>query len=149
MAGKIHEQGKNRASASEAGSFVDKFEELEEQILSERSKFMTACKKIREAQKELLDDAKSQGWAKKVIRTAVDVRRLEAKKQEKLDDLEDDGRSDAVDLLKALGGFADTPLGAAAVERNDTTSAVVDAVKAGVSQDEWDRAGERAAAAAH
>lgn len=123
-------EGKNRASPSEAGSFVDKYEEFEAQLASERSKFMLACKKIHEQQRELLDDAKSQGVAKKVVKTIVDARKLEAKAKAAFASLEDDDRSFAVDIRKALGDFADLPLGAAAVSANGqdpTTAAIVDA----------------------
>lgn len=141
-------EGKNRASAEEAGSFVDKFEEFEAQIATEASKHMLACKKIREKQKELLDDAKSQGIPKKVIKALVNRRKWDKKAEEALESLEDDDKDYAVDIYQALGGFADTPLGAAAVERDDTTSAVVDAVRAGMSDEDWNRAGQRAEAAA-
>ncbi len=142
-------EGKNRASPSEAGSFVDKYEELEAQVATERSKFMLACKRIKDAQKELLDDAKAQGVAKKVVRTIAEIRKLEAKAKAKLDDMEDDDKSFAIDIRKALGDFADSPLGAAAVAadgQDPTTAAIVAA-----ASKEWDGADpkKKAAKAAH
>lgn len=144
MAGKL--EGRNRASADEAASFIDKFEELEKQVDSLRGEFMAKVKKVREAQSELLDDAKSQGVAKKVVKTVVEARRLEAKAKEKMEDLEDDDRVMAVDIRKALGDYADLPLGAAAVDREDrTTSAIVGAVRKSMTDDEWDKAAPAAA----
>lgn len=138
MTGRILE-GRNRATPQEAASFVDKFEELEDQIGTLRSDFMNKCKAVREQQKELLDDAKSQGIAKKVVKIIAEARRLEQKAKAKLDDLEDDDRALAVDIRKALGDYADLPLGAAAVERegsqDPTTAAIVDA-----ASKEWDDA---------
>lgn len=114
-------EGKNRASADEAASFVDKFEELEAEVASERGKFMAACRAIRERQKELLEDAKSQGVKKSVVKAIAKARELEAKARDMLADIEDDeDRTYAVDIRKALGDdFSTLPLGAAAVEAAD------------------------------
>lgn len=110
-------EGKNRATADEAASFVDQFEELEAEVASERGKFMAACRAIRERQKELLEDAKSQGVKKSVVKAIAKARELEAKARDMLADIEDDeDRSYAVDIRKALGDdFSTLPLGAAAV----------------------------------
>lgn len=145
-------EGKNRASASEAGSFVDRYEELEAQVATKRSEFMLACKKIREEQKELLDDAKSQGVAKKIVKAIAEARKLEAKAKAKLDDLEDDDRTFAVDIRKALGDFADSPLGQAAVAANgqdETTAAIVAATDKAWTDTDSAKKRKGAAAAAH
>ncbi|TIS37539.1 hypothetical protein [Mesorhizobium sp.] len=147
---RILEQGKNRASAEEAGSFVDKYDELEAKIASERSAFMLRCKKIRDEQKELLDDAKSQGVSKKVVRTIAEARKLEAKAKDKMDSLEDDDKAFAVDIRAALGDYAGSPLGAAAVSatgQDSATAAIVDA--ATKAWDEADPKGKKKSAAAH
>lgn len=114
-------EGKNRASAAEAASFVDRFEELEAEVASERGKFMAACRAIREKQRELLEDAKSQGVKKSVVKAIAKARELEAKARDMLADIEDDeDRTYAVDIRKALGDdFSTLPLGAAAVEAAD------------------------------
>lgn len=138
---RILEQGRNRASAEEAGSFVDKYEELEAKIATERSAFMLKCKAIRGEQKEVLDDAKSQGVSKKIVKAIVEARVHEAKAKAKIDSLEDDDHSFAVDIRTALGDFADTPLGQAATgEQDPTTAAIVDAASR-----EWDGAAPDAA----
>lgn len=141
-------EGRNRANAQEAGSFVDKFEDLEKQIDALKIEHMNKVRKIRGQQGELLDDAKSQGVPKKVVKAIADARKFERKAKERLDDLEDDDKSFAVDIRKALGDFSDLPLGAAAVDReqgDDTTSAIVDAVKASSTDEEWEKAGKKAA----
>ena len=132
-------EGKNRASPSEAASFVDKFDELEKEIASERGIFMSKCKAIREKQKELLDDAKSQGVAKKLVKSIVAAREHEAKAKALRDDLEDEDRKFFVDIRKALGDFADSPLGAAAVEREGDPAGGKDPIAAAAEQ-AWDDA---------
>lgn len=112
-------EGKNRATPSEAASFVDQYEALEKELASERGSFMAKCKAIRDRQKELLDDAKSQGVAKKLVKSIVGARDYEAKAKALRDELEKEDQDYFVDIRKALGDFADSPLGAAAVKRED------------------------------
>lgn len=137
-------EGRNSANPSEAASFVQKFEELESEKLREKMSYMERCRRITEQQKELLDDAKSQGVSKKTVRTVVKARDLDRRSKDLMDELEDDERKAAVDIRKALGDYADLPLGAAAVQREDgpdaTTAAVINAVKGSMSAEEWEKA---------
>lgn len=142
-------EGRNRPTAEEAASFVSRFEEIEAEIEVEKSKFMLACKAIRARQKELLDDAKSVGVAKGVVKAVAKARKLEAQARDAMAEFEDqDDIAYAADIAKALGPFADTPLGAAAVadgKPDATTAAVVAAVKSDAGDEEWDQAGRAAA----
>ena len=138
-------EGKNRPSPSEAASFVSRFEEFEAEIETEKSKFMLACKAIRGRQRELLDDAKSQGVAKGVVKAVCKARKFEAKARDAMAEFDEpDDRDYAADIAKALGGFADLPLGAAAIaagKPDATTAAVVAAVEADMTDAEWQQAG--------
>lgn len=162
----IHERP-NRASPSEAGSFVEEFDRLEQDREAKlaaldaefKTKKRAIQKAVNEEQKEILEDAKKQGVNKGVIRAIVDQQRLKRKAQaiieraeEKVDGLEDDDREFAVDIRQALGDdFASFGLGAAAVEREDaddetesgdeTTNAVVSAVRGSMTEEEWNAAG--------
>ena len=130
-------EGRNRASADEASSFVDEYEQFDEQVKSIMAKAMAEAKKVREEQKSLLEDAKGQGIPKKVIKTIADARRYEKKAKAKMEGLEDDDRTYAVDIRKALGDYADLPLGRVAVNKDDErTKAVVDAVKGSLTAKE-------------
>lgn len=128
-----HARG-NRATADEMKSYVDKYEEHEEEFEAERSAFMLKAKRIREAQKDLLVDAKEKGgWAKSVIKDTVAYRKNIRKNEQLLDEQEDDTKKDLVDLLKALGDFSDLPLGQAAVDakpKGPDASALDAAIKA-------------------
>ncbi|TIP13197.1 hypothetical protein [Mesorhizobium sp.] len=161
---KVHERP-NRASASEAGSFVEEFDRLEQdreeklRVLDAefKAKKRAINKDINEDQKSILEDAKKQGVNKGVIRAIVDAQKLKRKAEDmieradgKVDGLEDDDRDFAVDIRTALGdNFASFGLGAAAVQReeadddkqDETTAAVVKAVKGSMTQEEWDAAG--------
>ncbi|TJU73578.1 MAG: hypothetical protein E5Y15_32715 [Mesorhizobium sp.] len=163
----IHERP-NRASSSEAGSFVEEFDRLEqdreEKIRALDAEFKVKKRAIQKAvnddQKEILEDAKKHGVNKGVIRAIVDAQKLKRKAEAlieradgKVDGLEDDDREFAVDIRTALGDdFAGFGLGAAAVEReegdddkqDETTAAVVAAVKGSMTDEEWKAAGGQA-----
>ncbi|TJV51124.1 MAG: hypothetical protein E5Y01_16175 [Mesorhizobium sp.] len=166
---KIHERP-NLPTPSEAGSFVEEIDRMEQER-EERLRVLDADYKVKkraiqkeidEGQKEILEDAKNQGVTKGVIRALVDQQKLKRKAaamleraNSKVDELEDDDRSYAVNIRTALGeDFASFGLGAAAVsredaedeeddEQDDTTAAVVNAVRAGASKEEWDGAGAK------
>ncbi len=142
-------EGSNRATPEEAGSFVDQFEEFEAEIASERGVFMSKCRAIRERQKELLEDAKSQGVGKGLVKAIAKARELEAKAKAIRDEMEDDDRAFFIDIRRALGDdYSSLPLGAAAVAREEgngqdpTTAAIVAA-----ASKEWDQADPAAAKA--
>src|SRR6185369_13127899 len=104
-------------------------------------------------QQELLDDAKSQGIAKGVIKKIVKARALEQKVRDIYESFEDViDRAEYVDIRKALGDdFSTLPLGVSAVEREETekpkggrrkkpdTAAVVEAATKAWSEADADR----------
>lgn len=140
---KIHERP-NRATPEEAGSFVDKFEDLEAEIASERGKFAAKCKAIREKQKELLEDAKSQGVGKGLVKAIAKARELEAKAAAIRDEMEEDDKVFFLDIRRALGDdYSSLPLGAAAVAREEGATAGQDPTTAAIvaaASKEWDDA---------
>ncbi|TIT39614.1 MAG: hypothetical protein E5W76_18865 [Mesorhizobium sp.] len=168
---KVHERP-NRATPSEAASFIEEFDRIE-QDREEKIRQLDADFKVKKRaiqkianddQKSILEDAKKQGVSKGIVRAIADAQKLRRKAEaladraeNKLDSLEDDDRDFAVDIRTALGDdFASFGLGAAAVSREDeddddgddekqdaTTAAVVDAVRAGASKEEWDGAGAK------
>lgn len=124
----------NKATAEEAATYVDQIEKLEEEYESERGTFMAKAKKIREAQKAVLDDAKSQGVAKKLVNTIVKSRDYDKKSKKLRDDLEDLDKAFYFDIRKHLGDFADLPLGAAAVKASPSAKDPI----AAHAEKEWD-----------
>lgn len=159
----VHERP-NRASASEAATFVEEYDRLE-QVREEKLRLLDADfktkkraiqKEIDDDQGTLLADAKKQGVNKGVIRALTDAQKIKRKAEAlmeraegKVDGLDEDDRDFAVDIRTALGDdFAAFGLGAAAVAREEpiepkrdaTTEAVIAAVKDSMSDDDWDKA---------
>jgi uncharacterized protein (UPF0335 family) len=145
-------EGRNAASDEAIKDYVAKYEAMEAEKLSSKMSHASVCAKISARQKDLLDEAKSAGVNKKSFKAVIKVRDLERKVEAARDELEDDEASTFDDILSALGNFADLPLGQAAVakgkkakaakagEQDATTAAIVDAVKADMTDGEWERA---------
>lgn len=132
-------EGANRATPSEAASFVEEVDRIEQdrenrldQLDAEfKQKKRALRKSIQSDIDSVLSEAKKQGVKKGVVRAIVDgQKRLRAANEklasakEKASDgihkLEQEEQDFAVDIVKALGDdFAGFGLGAAAVERED------------------------------
>lgn len=160
-------EGRNRATADEAASFVDEFDRMEqerERKLDELDAEFKAKKrevnaKINSDQKALLADAKKVGVKKGVIRALADPQKRRRKAMEdleraneKADDaiaaLEAEDQDFAKDIRKALGDdFASLPLGQAAVSREEG-GAKQDPATAAIVKSFADGKAEKAAKAA-
>jgi uncharacterized protein (UPF0335 family) len=122
-------EGRNRANSDEMAAYINRLEELDSELLREKMAYMERARRIQEDKKSVLDEAKDAGLSKKAVKAVVKVRDLERKAEAAREDLEDDDAAVFDDIREALGDYADLPLGKAAVERDDTTNAVIDAVK--------------------
>lgn len=151
-------EGRNRATAEEAASFVDEFDRLEQQRevkLAELDAEFKAKKRAINAgvnadQKSILTDAKKVGVKKGVIRALADPQKKRRKAQEAyeaaneraedaIDALEDDDKEFAKDIRTALGDdFAGLPLGKAAVEREEGAAEVPKSAAA-AAKEAWDK----------
>lgn len=99
-----------------AQGFVDRIENLYADIATEKSEFMTRCKVIHGDVKEVLTEAKNAGIPKKALRNVIKKRKLENDIEGIRADLEGDDQDSFDQLVFALGKFAETGLGAAAVQ---------------------------------
>lgn len=160
-------EGRNRASAAEAASFVEEFDRLEqvrEVKLAEldaefKKKKRDINKGINVDQKAVLEDAKKMGVKKGVIRALADPQKKRRKAQEMLeaadgraddaiDQLEEEDQVFAKDIREALGDdFAGLPLGKAAVAAAGKPKKKGPDPVAKAAADAWDK--EDAAAAKH
>jgi hypothetical protein len=86
-----------------------------EELDSERGVYMRRCKAIREQIANTYDLAKDRGIRKKVLQVKVREFLLTRKLNGLIDSLEDDDRSEFERMSEALGPFAASPLGQAAL----------------------------------
>lgn len=101
-------------------SYVSRIERLEGEIESERGKYMAAAKRIREDIKTVISEAKDDGIPKRALKSIIATRKLDRKKakiENGIDDIDDQAAFEQ--LKEALGDYADTPLGEAALDNAD------------------------------
>ncbi len=135
---------RNIPSDEEIRAIIVDIEKLDEEKVVEHSSYMSKCAKINARKSEYFDSAKSRGIPTSSLKAMLKVRDFERKIKKTEEALEDDQHEIFVTIGKALGDYADLPLGAAAVAReagqDPVTAAVVDAVRGDMSQAEWDAA---------
>lgn len=153
-------EGRNRATPEEAASFaaeIDRIEQQREVKLAEldaefKKRKRDLNKQLDGEQAGIYEDAKGQGVAKGTLRAIIigqaRIRKAEEKVEaargkavDGLDNLEEEARDQAIDIVKALGAdFAGFGLGAAAVEREEAKpEAEIDPVAAAAAK-AWDEA---------
>lgn len=97
--------------------FIERVENVEEQIASERGAFMARCKELRGDIKEIYAEVKDADLPVKAIKKIVKRRELE-RKQLAIDESMkgEEGEYDYEMLVAALGQLSDLPLGQAALD---------------------------------
>ncbi|WP_108661058.1 hypothetical protein [Acuticoccus kandeliae] len=97
-------------------SYIRRHENIEAQILSEKGAMMKKCRDLKADQNAILEEAKdSHGIPKKILRLILKQRDLERKIEDLADGLDDDEADSYDQMLAAIEGMEDTPLGQAAL----------------------------------
>lgn len=105
----------NGATDETMVAIVEAIEKEHEALDALKMEHMRKCKVHRQSIASVLDDAKDKGLDKKSVKAVVRSRALERKSKRAREDLADIVLQDEYDKMRrALGDFADTPLGKAA-----------------------------------
>lgn len=99
-----------------AAPFLKRIESLFDDLESERGKYMSAAKGLREDIKSVYDEAKDKGVPVKALKGLVRYRELEKKQKAIGDGLDIDEASSFETLVEALGDFSSTELGQATID---------------------------------
>jgi hypothetical protein len=95
--------------------FTHRVENLYDELDSEQGAYMQRCRQIRDGIKRVIVEAVDAGIPRREFRAVIKTRRLENKLERIREDLEP-GEVETFDQIRtALGDYADTPLGAAAL----------------------------------
>lgn len=108
----------NGYDLSVVSEVISRHEELDRECESIMGKARKECQSRRADQKELLQEAEdAHGISKKVLRAELKIRRQERKLEKAKSEIDDEIVDDVLHLHDALGEYASTPLGAAAVSK--------------------------------
>lgn len=99
--------------------FVSDIEHCLKQLESERGKYMSRCRSIRDDIKAVIEVAKESGISTRALRSVVKARELERKVDKLRDALEDEHQETYDQIRHCLGDLADTPLGAVVLASAD------------------------------
>lgn len=99
-------QGSNVPDGEKVMGFIERIENVDTAIASEKGEFMRACKALQDDKKEIYKEAKGAGFNKKALKSIVKRRYLENSIQEVRDDLEGDDQDSYDALLLALEKIA-------------------------------------------
>lgn len=98
--------------------YVDRIERLDDDLAHEKGVYMEACKVIHEQRAGVIQEAKDQhGISKRALKTVVKVRGLEERAERLREELEPEIQDGFDQIRLALGDYADTPLGGAALAK--------------------------------
>jgi uncharacterized protein (UPF0335 family) len=104
----------NNDLATKAAPFLQRIEELDEELDSEKGAYMATCRTLRSRRKDVFGDAKGAGIAVKPLKAVVKRRKLE----NKIAGLPSEFDIDESAQYEALAAaFAGTPFGDFAAER--------------------------------
>jgi uncharacterized protein (UPF0335 family) len=82
-----------------------------------RGQYMAACKGPRAAIKDVMASAREAGINMKAFREVLSAHRSDRRHDKRVNALEADDQASYAEMMEALGEYADTPLGAAALKR--------------------------------
>jgi len=99
-------------------AFVERIERCKGELATLRGKYMVACKGVREDINGILVEAEDEGLSRKALKSVLKARDLEAKADAVREALEDEDQTAYDNIRVALGDFADTPLGQAAIAQS-------------------------------
>lgn len=107
----------NGFDAAELKGVLSEIAEVDDELATLKGEYMAACKGPRQRIKEILATAKESGINIVAFREVLAKHRDDRKQERRIADLEADDASAYELMLDALGEFADTPLGKAALGR--------------------------------
>jgi uncharacterized protein (UPF0335 family) len=96
--------------------FLDEIDRHDDELASLRGSFMAQCKGPHEAIREILTSLRESGTNMKAFRVMLKGHRNDRKQAARVAELEIEDAQAYETMIKALGEFADTPLGSAAID---------------------------------
>jgi uncharacterized protein (UPF0335 family) len=96
--------------------YVERIDNLKDEMASAKGSYMKTARECRDAINDVLTEAKDKGIPKKELKAVLKARDYTRKADAAREDLEGDAQDTFDAIAHALGLFADTPLGQAAMQ---------------------------------
>jgi hypothetical protein len=123
------EPGTNGYDKKTVYSYGARLDALDEELESERGKYMKRCRELREEIGSVLDEAKAKGIPKKSFKAVRKAARYQRKAERARDDLEPDEQDSFDAIAIALGAdFASFGLGKATLDGHAAKNQTVDSL---------------------
>ena len=107
----------NGFKQDELKSFLDRIDNLKEEIGSVMGTAMRECKELRSDIKDVFTEAKDRGIPMKALKAEAALRDLDRQKAKVIAGLEQEDEESLEQIQHALGDFASSPLGDAVLKR--------------------------------
>lgn len=112
--------GNNGYDPDKLTAYLEACEAEDKKIATIMSVAMTDCKAPNKKRKELLNDAKADGFPKMEMKALLKVRDFDRKANAIRDDMDAENQNEFDKLCQAIGGLIETPLGQAAAHNVQT-----------------------------
>ena len=109
--------GTNGYDGTALQGYLDRISAQDDELLSLKGSYMRDCKAPRAAIKDIMGEVREAGHSMVAFRTVLAKHRSERRIERKIANLEGDDAETFELMLESLGGLADTPLGAAALDK--------------------------------
>jgi hypothetical protein len=103
-------------AGDELKGFLSEIDRHDDELATLRGSYMAECKGPHEAIREILTAVRESGTNMKAFRVLLKGHRNARKQAARVAELETEDAQDYETMVEALGEFADTPLGSAAID---------------------------------
>src|SRR5262245_56261344 len=110
-------EGSNGFDGEALEKYLTQIDSADDELVALKMEHMRACKAPRQRIRNVMAQAKTAGLNMNALKAVISKHRAERKVDQTIAELEADDRADFEAMKAALGEFADTPLGQAALKK--------------------------------
>jgi len=108
--------GSNNVKGKQLAGYLKEIDKADDDLVALKVEHMRACKGPRGRIRNVMKEARESGANMEALRTLIAAHRADRKIDQRIAELEADDRAEYESLQEALGAFADSPLGQAALK---------------------------------
>lgn len=123
-------QGSNGFDGEVLDKYLSRIDDADDELVALKTEHMRSCKVPRGRIRSVMVEAKEAGLNMAAFKAVVTKHRAERKVDQTIAELEADDRQDFEAMKVALGDYADTPLGKAALDKAQKKADGLDSLRA-------------------